>query len=65
MVVGVTHSDMKPQPSIEDYQRELSSLGLQGVPVFEVDARQKRDIVMLIESLLCSLDPMVESYKAS
>ena len=65
VVVGVTHSDVKPQPSIEDYQRELSSLGLQGVPVFEVDARQKRDIVMLIESLLCSLDPMVESYKSS
>ena len=65
VVVGVTHSDVKPQPSIEDYQRELANLGLRGVPVFEVDARQKRDIVMLIESLLCSLDPMVESYKAS
>ena len=65
VVIGITHSDVKPQPSIEDYQHELSNLGLQGVPVFEVDARQKRDIVMLIESLLCSLDPMVESYKAS
>ena len=65
VVVGVTHSDVKPQPSIEDYQRELANLGLRGVPVFEVDARQKRDIVMLIESLLCSLDPMVESYKSS
>ena len=64
VVVGVTHSDVKPQPSIEDYQRELANLGLRGVPVFEVDARQKRDIVMLIESLLCSLDPMVESYKS-
>lgn len=63
LVVGVTHSDVKPRPSTEDYQRELSSLDLHGVPVFEVDARERRDIVLLIESLLCSIDPMTERRK--
>lgn len=65
LVIGITHSDIKAQPSISEYQRELSSIGLQGVPVFEVDTRQRRDIVLLIESLLCSLDPMAENHKAS
>lgn len=65
LVIGITHSDIKAQPTISEYQRELSSIGLQGVPVFEVDTRQRRDIVLLIESLLCSLDPMAENRKAS
>lgn len=65
LVIGITHSDIKAQPTISEYQRELSAIGLQGVPVFEVDTRQRRDIVLLIESLLCSLDPMAENRKAS
>lgn len=65
LVVGVTHSDIQSQPSIKDYQRELSALGLQGIAVFEVDTRQRRDIVLLIESLLYSIDPMLENSKAS
>lgn len=64
LVIGVTHSDLRPRPSTEDYQQELVSLGLRGVPVFEVDARERRDIVLLVESLLCSIDPMVERRKA-
>ena len=65
LVVGVTHSDVQPQPSIKDYQHELSTLGLQGIAVFEVDTRQRRDIVLLIESLLYSIDPMLENSKTS
>ena len=65
LVIGVTHSDLRPRPSTEDYQQELASLGLRGVPVFEVDARERRDIVLLVESLLCSIDPMVERRKAA
>ncbi len=60
LVIGVTHTDLKTQPSVGDYQRELSAIGLQGIPVFEVDTRERRDIVLLIESLLCSIDPMTE-----
>lgn len=63
LVIGVTHTDLKAQPSVSDYQRELSAIGLQGIPVFEVDTRERRDIVLLIESLLCSIDPMTESSK--
>lgn len=61
LVIGVTHCDIKPQPSIKDYQNELLALGLQGVPVFEVDTRQRNDVVFLVESLLCSIDPMAVS----
>ncbi len=63
LVVGITHSDLKPAPSPLDYQRELASLGLHSIPIFEVDARQRRDIVCLLEALLCSLDPMAERRK--
>lgn len=65
LVIGVTHCDEQSQPSVKDYQRELSALGLQGIAVFEVDTRQRRDIVLLIESLLYSIDPMLENSKAS
>lgn len=61
VVIGITHTDIKAQPTIADFQRELSAIGLHGIPVFEVDTRQRRDIVLLIESLLCSIDPMTKS----
>lgn len=64
LVIGVTHSDLRPRPSIEEYQHELAALDLRSVPVFEADARQRRDIVLLVESLLCSIDPMPERRKA-
>lgn len=65
LVIGITHSDIKSQPGIQDFQRELATINLQGIPVFEVDTRERRDIVLLIESLLCTLDPMAEGRKAS
>ena len=61
VVIGVTRSDLSPMPIPEDYQFELSILGLESIPIFEVDARNRRDIVLLIEALLCSLDPMVDA----
>lgn len=64
VVVGVTRSDLAPVPIPEDYQRELSMLGLDSIPIFEVDARSRRDVVLLIEALLCSLDPMAEAEEA-
>ena len=65
LVIGITHNDIKSQPGIQDFQRELATINLQGIPVFEVDTRERRDIVLLIESLLCTLDPMAEGRKAS
>ena len=60
VVLGITRTDLRNVPAIEDYQRELTNHGLGNTPVFEVDAREKRDIGLLVETLLCSLDPMVE-----
>lgn len=61
VVVGITRMDLRNVPAIEDYQRELVSYGLGSTPIFEVDARQRRDVGLLVETLLCTLDPMAES----
>lgn len=56
LVVGVTQMDVKPLPVIDEYSRRLRELDLLA-PVFEVDARRREDVSMLIECLLLSLDP--------
>ena len=58
MVVGVTRMDMQRKPSLVEYRKCLESLSL-NVPVFEVDARSAKDVTMLIQALLFSLDPGV------
>jgi len=58
VVIGVTRTDIRAQPAIEDYYRELAPLGLASIPVFEVDARKRKDVSLLVEALLCSLDPL-------
>lgn len=59
MVVGVTQMDRTASPSIGDYNSHLLSLGL-NPPVFEVDARRKADVTVLIQALLFSIDPGLE-----
>ncbi len=56
VAIGVTQTDISKQPSIDDYHRELATIN-RNLPVFEVDAREKRDVAMLVEALLFSLDP--------
>ncbi|OGT90837.1 MAG: GTP-binding protein [Gammaproteobacteria bacterium RIFOXYA12_FULL_61_12] len=56
MVVGVTRMDEAGHPSIDHYQGWLEELSL-SAPVFEVDARRKRDVMALITALLFSMDP--------
>ncbi|MEN9479887.1 MAG: hypothetical protein RLZZ298_1282 [Pseudomonadota bacterium] len=58
LVIGVTMTDLAATPGIADYHRELRSLGLKAIPVFEVDTRKRKDVSLLVEALLCSLDPM-------
>jgi uncharacterized protein len=53
--IGVTQMDIKPKPDIVDYQMELKSAHLQ-VPVYAVDARQKKDLSILVQSLLTYLN---------
>ncbi len=56
VVIGVTQMDLSQTPTIADYHMQLTGLGL-NPPIFEVDARVKADISLLVQSLLFSLDP--------
>ncbi|MEW8490806.1 MAG: hypothetical protein AB2657_13965 [Candidatus Thiodiazotropha endolucinida] len=51
--------DLRNKPRLEDYYLQLEDSGLK-VPIFEVDARVKRDISLLVEALLYSIDPGLE-----
>jgi signal recognition particle receptor subunit beta len=55
MVIGVTRMDEVHHLAIEDYQVQLKQMSRR-LPVFEVDARERRDVSLLVEALLYSLD---------
>ncbi len=61
VAIGVTQTDLSQSPSIESYREHLKQLGINS-PVFSVDARVKKDVSLLVQSLLysLSLDPRVE-----
>jgi len=59
VAIGVTQMDLSDKPTIGDYQIKLKEIGLNR-PVFAVDARVKNDISILVQSLLYSLDPVLE-----
>ncbi len=59
VAIGVTQMDLSNKPTIDDYHLQLQGLGF-NPPVFEVDARVKNDISLLVQSLLFSLDPGLE-----
>ncbi len=54
-VIGVTHYDVNNKPSLEDYCQCLYERG-EFWPVVRADARTTEDVVMLIETLLASLE---------
>jgi signal recognition particle receptor subunit beta len=58
VVIGVTRMDLAKKPTIEDYRIELKKMSL-NPPLFEVDARQKKDVSLLIQALLFTLDPSI------
>lgn len=62
VVIGITRTDICPQPSIDDYHAQLSTGDDGGClrsppPIFAVDARKPHDVRMLVEALLYTLDP--------
>lgn len=57
VTIGITRMDQKAYPALDDYHQEVSSLGWPALPVLEVDAREKEDMSLLVQSLLYSLDP--------
>lgn len=56
VVIGVTRMDMAPQPKLSEYHRKLKEMGF-NLPLFAVDARNQRDVSLLLQALLYSLDP--------
>lgn len=56
VVVGITRMELGEGLKLEDYRAALSQFDL-NVPLFEIDARQHDDVIMLLQALLYSLDP--------
>jgi len=60
VAIGVTRVDEAQQPTVADYHAHLDKKQ-QKFPVFEVDARERADVSLLVEALLYSLDPGLEA----
>ncbi len=60
LVIGVTRMDESRIPGLDRYHAHAESLGFT-VPIFEVDAREKRDVSLLVQALLYSIDPGVKT----
>jgi signal recognition particle receptor subunit beta len=58
VVIGITRMDEKPRPGLYTYHTKLAELD-RNVPIFEVDARERKDVKVLLTALLASLDPGV------
>lgn len=65
VAIGVNFMARAPLPSLDDYHRWLAARSADErivPPVFEIDPRDPRDVRLLIQALLCNLDPGVENY---
>jgi uncharacterized protein len=51
VVIGITHSDQPSSLSIDDYYDHLSQRGL-SLPLYEVDARNRDEMVVLLATLV-------------
>ncbi|WP_100639901.1 GTP-binding protein [Marinobacter salexigens] len=58
VVIGITGMDMNNKNNLAIYYKKLDELGIKA-PVFEVDARKRNDIIILLRALLAMLDPGV------
>jgi uncharacterized protein len=56
LVIGVTRMDISPTPTIADYHQVLRTYNM-NPPLFDVDARRKKEVSLLLQALLYSLDP--------
>lgn len=63
VVIGITRMELGKGLKIEDYRAALMEFDL-NVPVFEVDARQQGDVMMLVQALLYSFDPGLKGEAA-
>ncbi len=59
LAIGVTQTDLSPSPEIRLYNQKLRELKCKAA-VFEVDARKKRDVSLLVQALLFTIDNGLE-----
>ncbi|WP_190303225.1 MULTISPECIES: GTP-binding protein [Methylomonas] len=52
-VIGVTHNDIRPNPSLNEYTHYLKNRG-DAWPVFKIDARKQEDLMQLVHALLAT-----------
>ena len=64
VVIGVTQMDVSPTPTIDDYHLQLQGSDL-NPPIFDVDARTRTDVSLLVQSLLFTLDAGLAEEEAS
>jgi len=55
IVVGITRTDLAGGNKLDDYHKLLKQNGF-NPPVFEVDGRKEKEICMLVQALLFSVD---------
>ncbi len=51
VVIGITRMDEQPRPGVEYYQQFLGEHA-RGAAIFDVDARNRQDVLILLQSLL-------------
>jgi uncharacterized protein len=59
LAVGITRMDLQSEPTLEEFHQKLRGHGL-NPPLFEIDARAKNDVTLLVQALLYSLDPALK-----
>jgi signal recognition particle receptor subunit beta len=65
VVIGINFTGSSNQLSVDDYHRHLRSVTRDfplNPAIFEVDARDRTDVSLLVQALLFSIDPGVKDY---
>lgn len=60
-VIGVNKFSHDDGPSWQDYHQTLGVIGCPS-PLLEIDARDRSDVAMLIQALLFSIEPGLQSF---
>lgn len=55
IVIAITHIDRKPERTLSIYRDWLANKGL-NYPLFFVDARQREDVLLLVETLIATIE---------
>ena len=58
IAIGITHADENKESSLQQYRNWIKAKGLP-YPLFFIDAREEEQILMMVESLIASLEVKV------